>query len=136
MTACQQFLTELLGNRQDMKRYKYVGKSKGVLFVQVLSVHILSDEMRFFTVRDGTLFSYCFNPGKVEWHATHKVRIMVLDPSPELKKIRVNITMIYCFSMSFKFTVPWCYQTIYTNIQLYFISVCTVRLQLCCMSLS
>jgi len=116
--TCHRLLTELLGNRQDMKRYKHMGKSKGVLFVQVLNVHIVSDEMRFFTVTDGTLFFYCFNPDEVEWHASHEVRIMVLDPSPELKKIRVNITVIYCFSMPFKFTLPWCYQTIYTNIQL------------------
>jgi len=98
MTACDQFLTELLGNGRDMKRYKHMGKSKGVLFVQVLDVQVPCDEMRFFTVTDGTLFIYRFNLDEDEWHATHKVRIMVLDPSPELKKIRVNITVIYCFS--------------------------------------
>jgi len=84
--------------------------------VQVLDVQVLSDEMRFFTVTDGTLFIYCFNPYEFEWHATYTVRIMVLDPSPQLKRIRVNITVTYCFSMSFKFTLPWCYQTIYTNL--------------------
>lgn len=54
MTACHQFFTELLGNRQDMKRYRHTGQSKGVLFVQVLDVHEWSDEVRSFTVADGT----------------------------------------------------------------------------------
>ena len=107
------------------KRYKHMGKCKGVLFVQVLDVNILSDEVRFFTVTDGTSFIYCIHLDEDERHATHEVRIMVLDPSPLLKKIRVNITVIYCFSRSFKFTIPWCSQTIYTNIQLKFISLCT-----------
>jgi len=102
-----------------------VGKCKGVLFVQVLDVNILSDEVRFFTVTDGTSFIYCIHLDEDERHATHEVRIMVLDPSPLLKKIRVNITVICCFSRSFKFIVRWCSQTIYTNIQLRFISLCT-----------
>jgi hypothetical protein len=116
MTACYKFLTELLGNRQDMKRYKYMSRSKVGFFVQVLDVHIVSDEMRFFIVTDGTLFTYCFDPDEVERHSTYAVRIMVVDPSPQLKRIRVNITVTYCFSMSFKFTLLWCYQTIYTNL--------------------
>lgn len=128
MTVCHQFFTELLGNRQDMKRYKHMGKTKGVLFVQVLDVHILSDEMRFFTVTDGTFFVHNFHLDEYEWCVTQEVRIMVTDPSALLKKIRVNITVIYCFSMSFKFTLPWCYQTIYTNMQIYFIFLCTLRL--------
>jgi len=107
-----------MGKGKDIKRYKHVGKCKGVLFVQVLDVNILSDEIRFFTVTDGTLLIYCIRLDEDERHATHEVRILVLDPSPVLKKIRVNITVIYCFSMSFKFTLPWCYLTIYTSIQL------------------
>jgi len=99
-----------------MKRYKCMGKSEGVLFVQVLDVQILHEELCVFTVTDGTWFINCFNSDEDEWHATDKVRILVLEPSPELKTIRVNITVIYCFSMSFKLTLPWCYQTIYTNI--------------------
>jgi hypothetical protein len=79
---------------------------KGVVFVQVLGVHILSDEMRCFTITDGTWFIYCVHPDEDERHVTNKVRIMVLNPSPELKKIRVNISVIYCFSMSFKFPLP------------------------------
>ena len=106
------------GNRHDMKRYKHVGKSKGVLFLQVLDVHIWSDDIRTFTVTDGTFFIHNSHPDEHEWLVTQEVRIMVFDPSPLMKKIRVNITVIYCFSMSFKFTLPWCYQTIYTNIQL------------------
>jgi len=97
MPVCDQFLAELLGNRQDMKRYKHMGKSKVVLFVQVLDVHVLCDKMRFFTVTDGTLFIYRFNLDEDEYHATHKVRIMVLNPSPELKKIRVNISHLLFF---------------------------------------
>ena len=97
MPVCDQFLTELVGNRQDMKRYKHVGKSEVVLSVQVLDVHVPCDKTRLFTVADGTLFIYRFNLDEDEWHATHKVRVMVLDPSPELKKIRVNITVIYSF---------------------------------------
>ena len=93
-------------------------KSKGILFVQVLDVHILSDELRIFTVADGTFFVHNFHLNEYEWHVTQEVRIVVMDPSELLKKIRVNMTVIYCFSMSFKFTLPWCYQTIYTNIQL------------------
>jgi len=75
-----------------------MGRSKVVLFVQVLDVHVPCDKMLFFTVTDGTLFVYRFNLDEDEWHATHKVKIMVLDPSPELKEIRVNITVIYSFS--------------------------------------
>jgi len=86
--------------------------------VQVLDVHILSDELRIFTVADGTFFVHNFHLNEYEWHVTQEVRIVVMDPSELLKKIRVNMTVIYCFSMSFKFTLPWCYQTIYTNIQL------------------
>jgi hypothetical protein len=100
------------------KRYKHVGKYKGVLFVQVLDVNILSDEMRFFRVTDVTTFIDRIHPDEDEMHATREVKIMVVDPSPLLKKIRVNITVIYCFSMSFKFTLPWCSQTIYTNKQM------------------
>jgi hypothetical protein len=118
MTACLHSFTELLGNRQDMKRYKHTGKSKGVLFVQVLDVDILSDKMRCFTVTDGTFFVHNFHRVECEWYVTKEVKILVLDPSELLKKIRVNITVIYCFSMSRKFALPWCYQTIYTNIQL------------------
>jgi hypothetical protein len=106
MTACHQFFTELLGNRQDMKRYKHMGKSKGVLFVQVLDVHIWSDEIRSFTVTDGTFFVHNSHRDKYEWHVAQQVRIMVFDPSPLLKRITVNITVIYCFSVSFKFTLP------------------------------
>ena len=118
MTVCRQFFTELLGNRQDMKRYKHVGNSKGVLFLQVLDVHIWSDQIRSFTVTDGTFSVHNSHPNEHEWLVTREVRIMVFDPSPLLKKVRVNITVIYCFSMSFKFTLPWSYQTVYTNIQL------------------
>jgi len=39
-----------------MKRYRHTGQSKGVLFVQVLDVHEWSDEVRSFTVADGTFF--------------------------------------------------------------------------------
>jgi len=99
--------------------YKHVGKRKGVLFVQVLDVNVLSDEICTFTVTDGTFFIYRIHPDEDERHATHEVMIMVTHPSPLLKKIRVNITVIYCFSTSFKLILPWCYhQTIYTNIQL------------------
>jgi hypothetical protein len=69
-----------------------MGKSKGVLFVQVLNVHILSDLMRIFTITDGTLLIYCFHLDEDERHATHEVRIIILDPSPEMKKIKVNFT--------------------------------------------
>ena len=107
---------------KDIERYKHVGKCKGVLFVQVLDVDVLSDEIRFFTVTDGTLFIYCIHRDEDERHATHEVRIMVLDPFPVLKEIRVN-RAIYCFSMSLKFTLPWCYQTIYTNMTVIYISL-------------
>jgi hypothetical protein len=72
---------------------------KGVLFVQVLEVHILSDEMRCFTITDGTSFIYCIHPDEDEGHVTNTVRIIVLNPSPELNEIRVNILVMYCFSM-------------------------------------
>jgi len=101
-----------------MKRYKHVGECKGVLFVQVLDVHEWSDEFRSFTVADGTFFVNNFRLDESEWRVTQEVRIMVSDPSPLLKKIKVNITVICCFSMSFKCTLPWCYQIIYINIQL------------------
>jgi hypothetical protein len=118
VTACHQFSTELLGNRQGKKMYKRMGESKGVLFVQVLDVHEWSDEIYSFTVTDGTFFVNNFHLDESEWHSTQEVRIIVLDPSPLLKKIKVNISVICCFFMSFKFTLPWCYQTIYINIQL------------------
>jgi hypothetical protein len=72
---------------------------KGVLFVQVLDVHILSDEMHCFTMTDGTLFIYCIHLDEDEGYITNAVRIIVLNPSPVLKEIRVNISLIYCFSM-------------------------------------
>ena len=112
-----------MGRGKDIERYKHVGKCKGVLFLQVLDVDILSDEIRFFTVTDGTLFIYCIHHDEDERHATREVRIMVLDPSPVLKEIRVNITVIYCFSMSLKFTLPWCCETIYTNTTVIYISL-------------
>ena len=108
-----------MSNGKDIKMYKHVGKRKGVLFVQVLDVNVLSDEIRFITVTDGTFFMCDIHLDEDERHAIHEVRIVVVYPSPLLKKIRVNITVIYCFSTSFKLILPWCYhQTIYTNIQL------------------
>ena len=76
--------------------------------MQVLDVNILSDEMRFLTVTDGTLFTYCLHLDEDERHSTREVRIIVLHPFPLLKEIRVNITVIYFFSSSFKCTLPWC----------------------------
>jgi hypothetical protein len=88
-----------------MKLYKHIGKFKGVSFLQVIDVHILSDEMRIFTVTDGTSFIYCLHHDEDQRHATYEVRIIVLNPSPELKKIKVNIAVIYCFCVSFKLIV-------------------------------
>jgi hypothetical protein len=75
-----------------------MGKSKGVLFAQVLKVDILSDEMLMLTVTDGTLCTYSlhFNQNsesQEDKHVTREVRIIVLEPSPELKKIKVSIMM-------------------------------------------
>jgi hypothetical protein len=87
-----------------------MGKCKGVLFVQVLDVYKVSDEIRFFKVTDGTSFIYFIHLDEDERHATPdaapEVQIIVMHPSPLLKKIRVNITAVYCFSMSYKFTLP------------------------------
>ena len=65
--------------------------------MQVLDVNILSDEIRIFTVTDGTLFLYCIHLDEDERHATHEVRIMVLHPSPLLKEITVNIKVTTFF---------------------------------------
>ena len=89
-----------------MERYKQVGESKGILFVQVLDVNEWSDEFLSFTLSDGTHFVNNFQLDGNEWSVTREVRLMVSDPSPPLKKIKVNITVICCFSMSFKFTLP------------------------------
>jgi hypothetical protein len=106
VTACHQFLTEFLGNGQGMKMYKHMGESKGILFVQVLDVQEWSDEMRSFTVADGTFFVFNFNLDESELCVTEEVSFLVSDPSPMLKKIKVNITVICCFSMSLKLTLP------------------------------
>jgi hypothetical protein len=92
-----------------------MGNSKGVVFVQVLDIHKVSDEMHIFTVTDGTLFIYCFHLDEDERHATREVRIIILDPSPEVKEIQVNITVFYNFSMSFKFTCPGVTRPFYIN---------------------
>jgi hypothetical protein len=63
--------------------------------VQVLDIEAVSDDMQVFTVADGTCFVYCIHLDGSERHVTNDVRILVINPSPDLKKIRVNITMIY-----------------------------------------
>jgi hypothetical protein len=73
-----------------------LGKFKGVLFVQVLKVDILSDEMCILTVTDGTLCTYSLhfnqnNESQEEKHSTREVRIIILEPSLELTKIKVSI---------------------------------------------
>jgi hypothetical protein len=75
-----------------------MGKSKGILFVQVLNIDILSDEMLILTVADGTLCTYSLhfnqNSGaQEEKHTTHEVRIIVLEPPLELTTIKVSIMM-------------------------------------------
>jgi hypothetical protein len=66
--------------------------------VQVLKVDILSDEMRILTVTDGTLCTYSLHfsqnsESQEEKHSTREVRIIILEPSAELTKIKVNIMM-------------------------------------------
>jgi hypothetical protein len=85
--------------------------------VQVLNVHMESDEICLFTVTDGTSFTRCVHFDEDERHITSTVKIVVSNPSPELKKIRVNVSVNFCFSMLFKFPLPCCDQTIYTNIE-------------------
>jgi hypothetical protein len=64
--------------------------------MQVLKVDILSDEMLILTVTDGTLCSYSLNLSKNsepkdERYTTREVRILIMEPSVELKKIKVSI---------------------------------------------
>jgi hypothetical protein len=66
--------------------------------MQVLKVDILSDEMLILTVTDGTLCSYSLqlsknNEPQDERCTTREVRIIILEPSVELKKIKVSIVM-------------------------------------------
>lgn len=67
-----------------------------ILRCKVLDVNILSDEIRIFTVTDGTLFNYCVHLDEDERHATHEVRIMVSVPSPLLKKIKYDVYFRKC----------------------------------------
>jgi hypothetical protein len=72
--------------------------SKGVLFVQVLKVEVLSDEMLVLTVTDGTLctFSLHFDQNsnsQEEAYASREVRILVDNPPLSLKKMKVITVM-------------------------------------------
>jgi hypothetical protein len=61
-----------------------------VLHCKVLDVHIWSDQIRSFTVTDGTFFVHNSHPDERELFVTREVRIMVFDPSPLLKEIRTG----------------------------------------------
>ncbi|XP_023713867.1 uncharacterized protein LOC111867891 isoform X3 [Cryptotermes secundus] len=64
-----------------------------VLLCKVLRVDILSEEMRILTVTDGTLCTYSLhfnqnNGSQEEKHSTYEVRIIILEPSLVLTKIK------------------------------------------------